>query len=282
MLAFARIDGFHERGETEDNLWQLLRHPSARFLRTLEVGCHRAGDQDNALVCATLMLAGPTPPLRRLVIGDFDHDDYDGIDISRAPIGDLSLLSIAYPGLEELVLKGIGDVQLGELDLPRARVFALRTSTLQATTLATILAARWPALEELELWIGNDEYGGDCTLDDLAPLFAKPLPALRRLRLMNTELSDELCPLLAASPLAAQLEQLDFSLGTLSDTGAATLAAARDRFPRLCALDVFHCALTPTGLGRLAGYPVREVAPAKRWELNGRPQKPRRYITDAE
>jgi uncharacterized protein (TIGR02996 family) len=286
FLEYARFDGFHERGDTEDNLWDLLRHPSARFLHTLEIGCHRAGDQDNTLICATLIHAGPTPPLRRLVIGDFDQDDYNGIDISRAPIGDLSLLSTAYPLLEEVILKGTGDVELGTLDLPHARVFALRTSTLRATTVAAIAAARWPALAELELWTGDDEYGGDCTLDDLAPLFAPgKFPALRRLRIMNTPLSDELCLLLVTSPhLAAQLEQIDFSLGTLSDTGAATLATSRIPFPRLRSLDVFHCSLSPAGLERLrrAGFPVQEVAPAKRWEINSRPQKPRRYISNRE
>jgi hypothetical protein len=231
------------------------------------------------------MHAGPTPPLRRLVIGDFDQDDYDGIDISRAPIGNLSLLSIAYPALEEVILKGTGDVELGNLDLPRARVFAIRTSTLRARTLATIFAARWPALEELELWIGDDQYGGDCRLEDLAPLFvAAKFPALRRLRIMNTLLSDEICPMIVTAPLAAQLHELDFSLGTLSDAGARTLSAARDRFPALRSLDVFNCSLTGAGLEQLrrAGYPVAETAPSKRWDINPRSQKPNRYVSDTE
>ena len=133
---------------------------------------------------------------------------------------------------------------------------------------------------------GDDEYGGDCRIDHLAPLFAaSKFPALRRLRIMNTLLSDEVCPLLISSPtLAAQLEELDFALGTLSDQGASTLAAARDRFPALRSLNVFNCSLTGAGLERLrnAGYPVAERAAAARWEVNPRSQKPNRYISDTE
>src|SRR5258706_2197662 len=85
FIKTARLVGKQHDGESEDLLWELLRHPSARFLRELDIGCHHSGDQDNELICDLLLHAGPTPPLRRLVIADFDEPKIDNIDISRSP-----------------------------------------------------------------------------------------------------------------------------------------------------------------------------------------------------
>ncbi|HEY6035516.1 MAG TPA: hypothetical protein VIV58_14685, partial [Kofleriaceae bacterium] len=234
----------------------------------------------------TVMHAGPRPPLRELVIADFDDSEIDNIDISRAPIGDLTGLGEAYPELETVILKGTGDVALGRLALPRAKKFALRTSTMTKQTLATILAAPWPALEDLELWFGDVDrgYGAECTLADVLPLFARPLPALRALRLMNSPFSDEVVPAIGAWPGAARLEVLDFSLGTLSDAGAQALVTVRAAFPALRRLGVFECALTGAGLSMLyaAGYPVETsaISPAENWREPQ--QKPARYCSVSE
>ncbi|MEO8705694.1 MAG: TIGR02996 domain-containing protein [Kofleriaceae bacterium] len=270
----ARLDGRDRRGVPEQLLWELLRHPSARFLRELVIGCHDYGDQDNRLMTDLLLHAGPTPPLRTLILADFDDTRSDDIDISRAPLGDLTGLGDRYPMLEDVILKGRGDCELGGLALPHARRFAFRTSSLTRITLARVIAADWPALEELELWFGNTEYGGDCTAADVAPLVARGMPKLRVLRLMNTLFSDDLCELIATSPRAATLATLDFSLGTLSDDGAAVLAARRAAFANLTALHVNECCLTSQGLARLraAGFPVADT----------NRQKDRRYVSVSE
>jgi uncharacterized protein (TIGR02996 family) len=272
--------------EPADLAWEVLRHPSAKFLRSLVVGCVRSGDQDNSTLTATVIQAEPRPPLRELVIADFDHSEIDSIDISRAPIGKLVGLGKAYPELETVILKGTGDVALDGLALPHAKAFALRTSTMTKRTLATILAAPWPVLEDLELWFGDVErgYGAECTVKDILPLFARPLPMLRALRLMNSPFSDEVVPAIAAWAGAAKLEELEFSLGTLSDAGARALAEVRTAFSSLRRLGVFECALTGAGLATLhaAGYPVdtKAISPAENWREPQ--QKPGRYCSVSE
>jgi uncharacterized protein (TIGR02996 family) len=283
FLRWARIDGFFDRGDSEDLLFELLRHPSARLLRELEIGCHHPGDQDNALISAILVHAAEPPPLRRLVIGDFDNTRDDNIDVSRAPLGDLSDLSAAYPTLVDVELKGSGDIELGELDLPRARRFVLRTSSLEREALAAVARAAWPSLVELELWFGNHEYViQPCGVRDVTALLAAELPALRVLRLMNTLLSDELCAPLAASPLAARLEVLDFGLGTLSAKGARVLVQHRAAFPRACTLGIAECALPAAALAELrgAGYTLehRSTTPIRDREA----QKRSRYVSVSE
>jgi uncharacterized protein (TIGR02996 family) len=267
-------------------LWETLRHPSARFLRELVIGCHKHGDQNNELMCDLLMAAEPHPPLRLLEIADFDQSEIDNIDISRAPIGDLSRLSELYPRLEDVVLKGNGDARLGDLRLLHARRFAYRTSQLTRATLATITRAPWPALEELELWFGDPdaEYGAECELADAEQLLGCELPKLRSLALRNAMFSDEVVPAIVAWRGAAQLEELDFALGTLSDDGADRLIAERHRLPKLRRLGVFECALSLGGLERLrdAGLPVDDRAIAPKFEWREPHQKTGRYASVSE
>lgn len=277
----ARIEGFQDNGE--DLLWDLLRHPSGRYLEELIIGAHQAGDQDNRLMAATLIHAGPHPPLEVLELADFDESEIDNIDISRAPLGDLRGLGQAYPTLREIALKGVGDVQLGSLDLPNARRFALRTSTLTQGTLGSITDAKWPLLEELELWFGDDEYGGNCELADALRVLRLDLPRLRILRLMNAPFTDELIVPLARSALLKQLRVLDLSLGTLSDDGARSAIAHAEAFQHLDALIVHDNCLTQKGLASLRNVVPADANPTAPSRVHrAARQKTRRYVSVTE
>jgi uncharacterized protein (TIGR02996 family) len=280
FIAAARVnrDGL---GDAEPVVDMLLHHRSARLLRELVIGCHQGGDQDNRRIAEVLLYGSPTPapPLRKLHLADFDDSQYDGIDISRCPLGDLSGLGEIYPSLEDVVLKGRGDVELGGLALTRARRFALRTSTLTRRTLGAILRAPWPELVELELWFGDTErhYGAECELADVLPLLGEDgFPKLRALRLMNAPFTDELCPLLLTSPRVRALEVLDLSLGALGDTGADVLAGGRDALAHLRTLKITESFIRPAARARLlaSGLPIDEspVSPARTpvWQKGGR------------
>jgi uncharacterized protein (TIGR02996 family) len=270
FIARARVgrDGI---GPAEPVLDLLLNHPSARFLRELVIGCHQGGDQDNRKMAELLIYGSPSPapPLRRLYLADFDDTEIDNIDISRCPLGDLSGLGEIYPLLEDVILKGRGDVELGALSLPRARRFALRTSTLTRRTLAAILGAPWPELVDLELWFGDPawHYGAECVLADVLPLLGEDgFPKLRALRLMNAAFTDELCPLLLTSPRVRTLEVLDLSMGTLGDAGAEVLVAGCAALAHLQTLKITESCLSDAALARLyaSGLPIDEspVSPA--------------------
>jgi hypothetical protein len=266
-------------------LWELARHPSARFLRELVIGCHHAGDQSNELMAAMLIHAGPTPPLRALYLADFDDTHIDNIDISRAPIGDLTGLTQTYPRLEDVILKGRGDGPLGELHVPHVRRFAFRTSSLTAANLERILHADWPMLEELELWFGDEEYNGDpVEAGDALRILRLDLPRLRTLRLMNAPWTDGLVEPLARNRLLRQLASVDLGLGTLTDDGAAAIARHADAFVHLRELAVGENCLTERGLQALRAtrlpITVEQTLPSRGY-WNGR-QKGRRYVSVSE
>jgi hypothetical protein len=253
----------------EEILWCLLSARFAPLLERLAFGLIEWGDQDNQAICALLMdpPAGP-PPLRSLKIGAFGDDDLldrGEIDISRAWLSSLVRLPALYPALEELELTGRLNSRgveplLGAIELPALRRFAFRTGGLPTEHMAEIRDARWPRLEELDLWFGDSDYGGDCTLDDVLPLLdgRVALPALRRLGLRNTTFADELCEPLLRSPLLPQLTALDLSLGVLTDDGAELLARGADRLAHLERVVVRENCLTPAGIARLAdtGLPI--------------------------
>lgn len=233
------VDGDAHPGEAEaaDVVFELLSHPSGAYLRelTLARARTRGWEWDYSDALGAIALAAP-PALSRLFVGDFAYPD--DTEISWAKIGDASLLWAALPALEDVTFQG-AEAHFGEIDAPRLRRFEVRTGGLPQAALRSIAAARWPRLESLIVWLGDPNYGGDGTPEDVAPVLAGAgLPDLRHLGLMNCAFTDVLCEMLAASPILARLKSLDLSLGTLSNEGADVILKNVKRFEHLDALSL--------------------------------------------
>jgi uncharacterized protein (TIGR02996 family) len=216
----AFLNGEFDRGAAEDLLFELLRHPSARFLRELKISCSHHDAQDHRLLVATLLHAAHTPPLRTLAI-EYATDRWVG----DPPLGDVGALGASYPLLEDVSIAGDDTTRFTGISLPRAKRFAFKTTRLQPHALRAIAKAEWPMLEEIELWLDDSP----CTLDDVR--FVLALPALRRLRVLAAPFANQLVEELVNAPIARQIEHLDLRYGAFDDAGAAVLAAARARFP---------------------------------------------------
>lgn len=242
----ADVLGNFRTGDAAQLLWELLRHPSARFLRELTVqpGWHywNRGGAFRLLVDLLLLHPG-RPPLRHLTLGA-------GTD---AQLGDLRGLDEAYPDLEELVLQGGNQLELGAPRLPRLRQLAVRTVNLKLATLTSVIDGALPALAELELWLGAQS---ECTLGDLELLLdgTVELPRLRILRLRGAQFADALCERLVRSWHAPTLEVLDLDRSALTDRGVATLVAARETFARLRQVSVERCALSDPARASLRAF----------------------------
>jgi uncharacterized protein (TIGR02996 family) len=225
--------GYNPRpGDTAGELLAAaLDLPVCRFLRRLEIRNVFARDQREYADVVAVVRAHPLPHLRVLVIAPVDY---------RLAMTSLDATGLVeqLPHVEELEL-GSADLTIGTIDgtaLPNLRRLALRTTGLTRAALAPILATRWTQLEELELWFGPE---ARCEVDhrDLWRILSGlAVPALRRLRLKNTEFTDALCISLVDAAVLPRLTLLDISMGALTDEGAETLLANAAKLRHLDAL----------------------------------------------
>lgn len=256
------------KGTLGEVLELLLAHPSGRFLAELTFVFNRDPNEDDLQDLIDILVERSPRSLRKLHFGDYEFagpssDTATGnTEISWYSIGDLSKLWRAVPKLRTLItqcgssqstISNVG-LKLGKLDLPELVHAEFRTGGLERANARAIAAGRFPAIEHLEIWYGQEEYGGDATVADVTPLLARTdLPKLRRLGLRNAKFADELISELAHSPLLPKLRVLDLSLGCLTDAGAQQIANHRDAFAHLDELDVNDNYLTDSGLRALAG-----------------------------
>jgi len=146
FLERVRIARRAKQREAPELISDLLRHPSAAFLRSLVIG--PAGEPVASYITAIDAIVKARPVhLAELVIGDGATE----ADLAFSTAGSLSPLISNLPGLERL------DVRAGTLRLERTpkharlRELALTAGQLTAHSLAHLFAAELPALETLEL-----------------------------------------------------------------------------------------------------------------------------------
>lgn len=244
-------------------LRDLFAHPSGRFLRELIFSFNGESAEDNLQELIDVIAEQPRPTLKSLFFGDIkyagaarDEDRGEETEISWYSVGDLSNLWPKVPNLEKLIITSgssssasSGGTTVGELDLPALKHLEYRTGGLEAATFAAILNSKTPALEWLDVWTGQENYGGEVTADHLRALLARrDLPNLKHLGIMNCEVIEEIVPDLVKSELVARLDELDLSLGCLMDDGARQLAEAPGALKTLKKLDVSYNQLTEAGL----------------------------------
>ncbi|GAB2702120.1 STM4015 family protein [Kitasatospora kifunensis] len=254
-----RIGLDYESEITFEEAWQaFLDSVDTTQVRAVVIG-NWWGDNYGPLtdaLAAIVASAGQLPALRALFIGDVVSEE---CELSWLQMTDVTPVLESFPQLEELVVRGAsggyGDdeppLSLRPLRHERLRALRFEAGGLPGSVVRAVTACEFPALERLELWLGVEEYGGDATVADLAPLLAGAgLPALRHLGLENSELQDEIAAAVAGAPVVARLERLSLAMGTLTDEGATALLEGQP-LTHLSALDLHHHFLTDPMIERL-------------------------------
>ncbi|WP_433179176.1 STM4015 family protein [Actinoallomurus sp. CA-150999] len=208
-------------------------------VRALIVGCW--GDPaDGPEEAIKLLVAAHDrlPALRALFLGDITEDL---CQISHIIQGEVTPLLDAFTELEEFGVRGQEELSFPAVRHERLRKLVMQTSAMPVEVVRGVAASDLPALEHLELWLGASEWGGHYEVADLAPILAGTrLPALKHLALRNSELQDDICKALATAPIVARLDELDLSMGELTDDGVTALVAAGQSFTHLKSLDLSH------------------------------------------
>ncbi len=237
-------------------LTQVLQSARADQLTGLVIGAWfgEESDADSSAIVETLVAAADRlPSLRALFFGDVTFEENE---ISWIQQTDVSGLWDAFPRLEIVSIRGSNGLSLGKLRHNHLKQLTIESGGLPKEILAEVAAAHLPALEHLEIYLGDAGYGWDGTIADLAPILSgKLFPNLKYLGLRNSEIADEVAKAVATSPILDQIKILDLSLGTLSDEGAqALLDSAGIR--KLKKLDLHRHYIEDALAQRLKGLPI--------------------------
>ncbi|MET7766855.1 STM4015 family protein [Streptomyces sp. NPDC005393] len=200
---------------------------SASRVRALIIGqWGEAYDNDSGEIVELLVAAKDRlTSLEAVFLGDIIPEQ---AEISWIEQSDVTPVLNAYPRLREFGVRGGSGLVFPAVTHENLRTLSFETGGLPGEVVRGVGDSQLPALEYLEMWLGVEEYGGDATVADLAPLLAGGrFPALRHLGLQNSEVQDEIAAAVAAAPLVAQLESLDLSMGVLTDAGAEALLAGQ-------------------------------------------------------
>jgi uncharacterized protein (TIGR02996 family) len=219
----------------------LVKSPVARFLQKINIGLiDWQGDEDGFdKGIDAISKSGTLPSVRELFVGDFEFPD--DTEISWTDGADVEPALLVLPNLRSLHVRG-GGIDFGKaLEHEKLETLLVETGGLPGNAVKAIGKCKLPNLTKMEVWFGREEYGAGGNIKQLAPLFeGKGVPKLRHLGLMNSEFEDEIAIALAKSPLLAQLEVVDLSMGTLKDSGGQAILKAIDRFKHLTKLVLDH------------------------------------------
>ncbi|MFD8526216.1 STM4015 family protein [Streptosporangium canum] len=223
----------------------LATHDLAQ-VREIVVGWWGPGWEGNTSELPVRLLSGVAdrlPNVRSIMLGDIESEESE---ISWIEHGDVTPLLEAFPLLEALHIRGGSGLLLRPVRHEALHTLWFETGGLPGRVVRAVADSDLPALENLEMWLGVSQYGGDATVADLAPILSgERLPALRHLGLQDSEIQDEIAAAVASAPVVARLESLALSMGTLTDEGAEALLSGQP-LTHLKRLDLHHHYLTGT------------------------------------
>ncbi|GAA2054593.1 STM4015 family protein [Catenulispora yoronensis] len=184
-----------------------------------------------------IAVADRFPNLTALFLGDIAQEHHE---ISWIHQSDLAPLLRAFPKLTQFGVRGSENLRWEARSYPELRELTFQSGGLPPEVVRAVGACDFPALAELELYLGDSEYFGGSDVEDLAGILdGAGLPNLRYLGLRDDENADLTAAAVAHAPIVARLEILDLSLGTLGDEGAAALLAGQP-LTHLKKLDLHH------------------------------------------
>lgn len=178
------------------------------------------------------------PNLKHLYIGNVSGDEYE---ISWIGSTHISSLLNAFPQLETLKLRGNG-AKFSTDSHTYLKTLIIESGGIRRETATELMQCHFPALEHLELWLGDENYGNGISVAEFEPLLSgTKFPNLKYLGLRNNDQANEYAKAIATAPIVKQLKVLDLSLGTLRDEGGKALLEAKNNISHLELLDLhFH------------------------------------------
>lgn len=266
---------YDEDHELRDLLALLLDEPGVAATEALVFGLWAEGGETyevspKAAIEMLVAKKAQLPAIKALFFGDIISEENE---ISWIEQGDYAAIWGAFPALEHFVARGGNGLQLGKINHDRLHTVVIETGGLPKTVVREVLAANAP-IRHLELWIGEENYGADTSVEDFRDLFAgKLFPQLHTLGLRNSTYSDAIAEALASAPILDRIQVLDLSMGTLTDRGARALIGSV-KLGGLANLVISHHYVSPAVVDELRAATPHLVAdePQEAEEWDGKLQ----------
>ena len=191
--------------------------------------------------------------IESLFVGDMDFEE---CEISWIIQGNYEALFGALPSLKILKIKGAEGLELGRVEHENLEELQIICGGLPKGVIDSLKNARLPNLKKIVLYMGVDDYGGDCTVSDFAELAKKDkFPSLKYLGFVDSEQQDELVEAILNSDILPQLEVVDISFGCLTDKGGQMILDAKEKLLHLKALNAEYHYMTKDMMKQLKALP---------------------------
>ena len=176
--------------------------------------------------------------IKSLFVGDMDYEECEVSWIEQA---DYSKLWAAMPQLEELTIKGSTNLSLGSIEHENLKGLEIICGGLPKEVMASIGAAKLPALKRLSLYMGVEDYGFDGGIEDIASMLEKSdFPQLEELGILDSEIQDEVAEAVVKSRYMKQIHTLDLSCGTMTDKGGQCLLDELPKYENIKEVDLSY------------------------------------------
>lgn len=205
---------------------QFLELPVARFVTDLRFGLATFGiDNDWSETLAAVVNSPRGPSITKLCFDEYTSEE---CEMSRTPFGDFSPYWSKLPALEWLhICSGAGGT-LGTIELPNLKTFIRESGGLSEGEIESVIKAKWPNLERLDVWFGSNGYGAEGSVALVQPLLdGVGIERVTHLGFVNCEFSSELMVATLQSKVLSKLKVLDFSKGVLGDADRRGVAEER-------------------------------------------------------
>ena len=234
-------DDYEEKGKNAKTMVaDILADPELAKIDELIIGSWGDSWESSAQIILDEMVANKDKfsHIKSLFIGDMDFEE---CEVSWIIQGNYEKLLEAMPQLEKLTIKGSTDLQLGKVASDKLESLEIICGGLPSEVIQSIRDAKLPALKQLNLYIGIEEYGFSGTAADIKELLEKSdFPQLTELGICDSEIQDELTEVVLESKYMKQISSLALSMGTLTDKGGKLLVQKLPEFPNIKSLDVHY------------------------------------------
>lgn len=219
-----RISYDDKQSDMHARLAELAAQPGVDQLAALVIGAWIGDDSQynsSAIVQELIKHRDTFAGLKAIFLGDITYEENE---ISWIEQSDVSPLLAAYPRLEVFRVRGGNSLAFSQLRHESLKELIVEAGGLRRAVIREILQCEFPSLRHLELWLGVEHYGWDGGVEDLQPILAGTrYPKLTYLGLRNSDIVDEIAPVVVNAPILPQLKTLDLSNGALTDVGAQAL-----------------------------------------------------------